>query len=387
MNSSQKQTERKRILIASATVGSGHNSAAAAIAAGLESARPDLLVEQADVLQFAPWAFRAYYAGGFAMMMTHFQWCYGIGFRISNRPQGPNRTLPERRRLWTERMAMRSFGRKLRQNPPDLVISTHFLAPPLIGRLIERNHLRTRQFVAVTDIDVHRFWYARNVERWFVAHDPCAEPLVRWGIDPGSIFASGIPIHAKWSQPLDREKIFADWRLPTDKKIVLLSGGTEFTCGPIVKTARQITAACPDAYVVVLAGRNKKLLGRLSQLKETPARLVGVGFTDRLHELGEVASLMVTKSGGITTAECLAKAVPMILPKPVPGHEAGNARFLAGAGAAVIVPRHNRVAAMVAELLGDSQRLTKMAEQAKRLYRPGTETIVAAACQALDDGD
>ena len=278
---------------------------------------------------------------------------------------------------------MRGFADYLRSNPPELIVNTHFLAAPMIANLIHTGGLAGRQFVVVTDNEVHRFWYSQGVDRWFVPADYSAGTLSKWGIDADRITVSGIPLHPKWTEPLDRERIFCEWNLPRNKKIVLLSGGTEFTCGPIAKIARSIALTCDDAYVVVLAGRNKKLLAQLTTLRQTPSRVIGVGFTDRIHELVEVCSLMVTKSGGITTAECLAKGVPMVLLKPIPGHEAGNARYLQQARAAIVTRSVNDVAETVARLLKETVKLKQMSESARGLYRPGISTIVNAICRCV----
>ena len=372
-----------RVLIVTATVGWGHNAAARAIISQLESAGRQIRVECVDVLSFTPRPFRACYAGSFALAMARLPWLYGLGFRLTNRPDGPSRALSERGRLWSERLAMKRFARYLLAQPADLVVHTHFLAAPLVGRLIEAGKLKSRQFVVVTDDEVHRFWYAENVEQWFVPAPCSAEKLRRWGIERQRITVSGVPIDPKWTGTTDREKVLSDWALPRNKSIVLLSGGTEFTCGPIVKIARRIVAACRDAYVVVLAGRNKKLLGRLSALPEAPDRLVGVGFTDRLDELVGACSMMVTKAGGLTTAECLAKGTPMVLLRPVPGHEAGNARYFQSEAAAVVTRNTNDVAQTVARLLREPRQLAHLAENARRLYRPASQTIANAICRAV----
>ena len=85
---------------------------------------------------------------------------------------------------------------------------------------------------------------------------------------------------------------------PEGKPIVLLSGGTEFVCGPIVKIARGIVEGDGQATVVVLAGRNKGLLAELGKLAASQPRIRPLSFTDRLPELAEVATLMVSKPGG-----------------------------------------------------------------------------------------
>ncbi len=371
------------MLVLTASVGAGHNSAARAIVEGLSEASPDIQVECLDVLTLTPWFFRMYYAGGYATTVTRFPFFYGLGYKITNIPQKPTRSLPERRRLFTERLAMRRVVKYVRKFDPDLIVHTHFLAPPLLGRLIDRNEFHTPQFVAVTDNEVHRFWYSEHVDRWFVPAEFSVEPLRRWGIDEERITVSGIPIHPKWDRPLDRAKILSEWNLPTDKQIVILSGGAEFTCAPVEKIACNIVDSCENACVVVLGGRNKKLLGRLCRLSQKHPRIIGISFTDRVHELVEVCSLMVTKAGGITTAECLAKGTPMVILKPVPGQEAGNAAYFTRQDAAITVRRAGEIAPETCRLLNDPAALEKLSANARRLHRPARQTIVDAICRQV----
>ena len=379
------QTSRPpRVLVATASVGAGHNSAARAIVAGLADRAPGLDVEYLDVLTVAPWLFRAYYAGGYAFAVTKVPWAFGLGYWTTNHPNRPGRSLIERWRLWHERRALKRLVARLLADPPDVVVSTHFLAPPLIGRLVGRKQIPTRQMVVLTDNEAHRFWYAENVQRWFLPADECVRTLRQWGVDDEAITVSGIPVHPKWTAEVDRQRVLADWNLPADKRIVLLAGGAEFTCAPIASLACQIADTCKDTCVVVLGGNNKKLLGRLTPLAAArPGRLVPVSFTDRANELVSACSLMVTKAGGITTAECLARGTPMALLKPVPGQEAANARYFQRQGAAVMIPRARQTADVVRRLLTDPAELQALADNAAGLYRPATQTIVTAVCEAV----
>jgi len=373
-------------MIATASVGAGHNSAARAIADRLRAAEPDWRVDVTDVLTFAPWAFRAYYAGGYSLAVSKLPWLYGLGYWLKDRPQGPKRGLTERYRLWNERHYLRRFARHAEAAAPDLVVHTHFLVPPLLARLARLGRLDAPQFVVVTDVRVHRFWFCEGMDQWFAPAEPTAEHLRTWGIAPGRITVSGMPIHPKWTVPLDRRKVLADWHLPDDRAIVLLSGGTEFTCGPVVEIARRIAAGPRRPLVAVLAGRNKKLLGKLASLPESGRDVVSFGYTDRAHELVEVCSLMVTKAGGLVTAECAAKGKPMVLLKPVPGQESGNAAYFAREGAAVVTGSAADAVGQVRRLLGASETLRGMADHARRLHRPAADTIVRAIRSAVRAG-
>ncbi len=371
------------MLIISASVGAGHNQAAKALIEGLKQADPRVEVKWVDSMDLVPRAFRAYYSGGFGLICSKLPRLYGLLFRMTNRPHTAERGLFERVRLWVERRCLQRIRQVIIETRPDLIVNTHFLAAPLIGHMIARGETKSPQCVVITDIDVHRWWYAQNVQQWFAPH-PCSGLQVqRWSISHDRITVSGIPIHPKWVAPLDRNEVLAQWKLPADKPIILLAGGAEYTAGPVVEIAKGLLDACPQACVVVLGGRNKALLGELGCLAATNPNLVPVAFTDKAHELVGVCSLMITKAGGLTTAECLSKGTPMVLLKPVPGQEGGNAKFFQDEGAATITRQPAEIVAATRELLADGRRLESLSQNARRLYRPGTQTIVQYIIESL----
>jgi processive 1,2-diacylglycerol beta-glucosyltransferase len=371
------------VLIISASVGAGHNQAAKALIEELKQAAPRVEVKWIDSMDLVPRAFRAYYSGGFGLICSKFPRAYGLLFRMTNRPNTARRGLFEIVRLWVERRCLRRIRQIILETRPDLIVNTHFLAAPLVGHMIAKGQTGSPQVVVITDIDVHRWWYASNVRQWFAPHPCSGLQLERWSIPRDRITVSGIPIHPKWVAPLDRGQVLAQWNLPQGKPIILLAGGAEYTAGPIVQIAKGLLDACPQACLVVLGGRNKALLGDLGRLAASNPNLVPVAFTDKAHELVGVCSLMITKAGGLTTAECLSKGTPMLLLKPVPGQEGGNAKFFQNEGAAIITSEPAEIIAAASELLADPKRLERLSQNARRLYRPGTQTIVQYIIQQL----
>ncbi|WP_304412795.1 glycosyltransferase, partial [Sedimentibacter sp. B4] len=55
---------------------------------------------------------------------------------------------------------------------------------------------------------------------------------------------------------------------------------------------------------------------------------VVLGFTDRMADLMRVASLFVGKPGGLSSSECMAAGLPMVIVNPIPGQEVRNADYL-----------------------------------------------------------
>ena len=364
-----------RVLIVSARVGAGHREAALAVMDALQAADPCLPVRHEDAMEHVSGFFRHYYQGGFVLSVTRLPWMYGVGYRITDAPDKPRRRLSERLRLAFERLWMKALAERIVQWRPEVVVCTHFVAAPVVAGLLASGRLKARMGVVVTDHVAHRWWYCEGADRWFVPDEESVERLQRWAIPAERIALSGIPVRRKWTRPLDQAKARADWRLAAEGPIVVLSGGTEFVCGPVVALAQGILAACPQSHVVVMAGRNKDLLASLSQSPEAGRRLTPVSFTDRANELVGTCSLMVTKPGGVTTAECCAVGTPMVLLRPVPGQEACNAEYLSSHGAAVTPGGPAEVVEAVRRLLADPAELARMAERARGLHRPGAETV------------
>ena len=102
-----------------------------------------------------------------------------------------------------------------------------------------------------------------------------------------------------------------------------------------------------------------------------------VPFEDRMARLYEAVDVMACRAGASTVAELAVAGVPSVL-VPLPGapgdHQGANARALAGAGAAVLLPDAalgaDRLASVLEELLGDPVRLRAMGEAARGFGRP-----------------
>jgi UDP-N-acetylglucosamine--N-acetylmuramyl-(pentapeptide) pyrophosphoryl-undecaprenol N-acetylglucosamine transferase len=111
-------------------------------------------------------------------------------------------------------------------------------------------------------------------------------------------------------------------------------------------------------------------------------------FIDDMAAAYAEADLVVCRAGATTVAEIAAAGVASVLvpyPHAVDDHQTANARFLADAGAAVLLPQRELSAERLAELLGgfDRVRLRDMARRARSLARPDATSAVAMACAEL----
>src|SRR5690606_11449412 len=139
--------------------------------------------------------------------------------------------------------------------------------------------------------------------------------------------------------------------------------------------------------VVVVAGRNEALAEELR--KGTPParhRVKVLGFTRELDELMAVADLVVSKPGGLTTSEVLARGAAMVIVNPIPGQESRNSDFLLENGAAIKVNNVSTLAYKIDTLLADPGRLAGLRANARRLGRPRAAFDVVKRSLALIGG-
>jgi UDP-N-acetylglucosamine--N-acetylmuramyl-(pentapeptide) pyrophosphoryl-undecaprenol N-acetylglucosamine transferase len=111
-------------------------------------------------------------------------------------------------------------------------------------------------------------------------------------------------------------------------------------------------------------------------------------FIDDMAARYAAADLVICRAGALTIAELAAAGVASVLvplPHAVDDHQTGNARFLAAAGAAILVPQKEltpeKLAGLLRELTRD--RLAAMAEKARGLARPEATRVVAEVCMEL----
>jgi processive 1,2-diacylglycerol beta-glucosyltransferase len=149
----------------------------------------------------------------------------------------------------------------------------------------------------------------------------------------------------------------------------MMSGGAGI--GGIETLAESLLRLDEDFQLVALAGRNERLLHDLRRIAANhPRRLFPLGFTRTIERVMVASDLAITKPGGLTTSECLAVGLPMIVISPIPGQEERNADYLLENGAALKACGPAALAYRVSMLLREPERLRALRESALRLGRP-----------------
>lgn len=357
----------KKILLLSVSAGAGHMRAAEAIRTHAQH-HPDVTALHLDVMDFVSAGFRKLYTDFYLRLVNKHPELWRYLYKITDEAE-PDSSLQRLRRA-IEHLNTRSLLKEIASFQPDAIICTHFLPAEILSRMIRKERLSCPVWVQVTDFDLHRMWVHRDMAGYFAASEEVAMRMRAQGIPAHTIQVTGIPIMPAFGETLPREECARRFALdPGKTTILLMSGGAGL--GRMDAIAKSLLALQSDFQLIAVAGRNAEALAALQKLQVAyPGRLLAMGFTDQIAQLMACADLVVTKPGGLTTSECLAMGLPMIVNAPIPGQEERNADYLLEEGVAFKALDGVALEFRVQRLLRDPEKLATMRARAKALGRP-----------------
>ncbi|MCX5703538.1 MAG: glycosyltransferase, partial [Candidatus Omnitrophica bacterium] len=125
-------------------------------------------------------------------------------------------------------------------------------------------------------------------------------------------------------------------------------------------------------------GTNKKLYSSLKRkIKKYKKKIQVFRYVDNIHELMGISDVIITKPGGVTVAEVLAKRMPMIIVKPLPGQEASNANYLTEKGAAIRLDQPQDINLVIEDLFANPAHFNQICESCGRISKPNASLDVA----------
>jgi len=245
--------------------------------------------------------------------------------------------------------------------------------------MMTRGVLEAKLAVVTTDYDFQGLWLSSPFNHFFVAREETKAYMVAIGVPADRITVSGIPVRPGLGDPVDREAVLARYGLRSDRPILLISAGAaggEYTQTIVQQTLRMGN----DFQAVVVCGRNDQLKSQIEGLVAfNRERYRVLGYTNDMPDLMRTATLFVGKPGGLSSSECMAVGLPMVLIHPIPGQEVRNSDFLLEEGAAVRCNYQTTVGYKIDQLLAQPDRITRMAESARRIGRPEAGPRITSA--------
>ena len=365
----------KKILIVYATAGIGHKKAALAVKKALDEIGPrDTEVTLIDSLDYTNDFFKWSYLQAYLTMVNKLPTFWGLLYHITDNFY-VNIIVSKIRRI-SNWMNSVKFIKYLKDTEPDVIISTHFFASEVIADLKESGSIKSRLITVVTDYRLHSWWIGKGTDVYVVASEEAKNDLLKWKVDQDRIKVVGIPVEPVFSKKLDRPAIFDKAKLKEGVFTVLVIGGG-FGVGPIENIVRSI-GGMAGIQIIVICGHNEELVKKIEALKSEflPDRQAGtatikaLAFVDNVYEYMEISDILISKSGGITVSESLAKDLPMIVIAPIIGQETRNADFMVKNKAAFRINDTSELRATIEPLLGDPKSMNSMKKAIDLIKKP-----------------
>jgi processive 1,2-diacylglycerol beta-glucosyltransferase len=361
--------EPQRILILSIKAGAGHLRAAEALQKVLGEKYPSMEVRHIESLTLTNVAFQRAFTATYNKLAMDLPSVWGMIYEgmEKHKPDSGLKKLA----AFFDRANARPLVKACREFAPDRIICTHYLPAEIIGEEHKKGKLSAPIFITLTDYDIHTMWIQDGADHYFVATEEMAFGLREKGIGDASVHVTGIPLMPVFAQHYpSRKDMRRQLGLNPDAVTILVSAGG-FGFGGVDETVARLADLPYNLQVLAVAGRNEKLENAIGKVAETrQGRVVPFGFVTNMHELMASSDFAVTKPGGLTSSECMALGLPMVIIQPIPGQEERNANYLLEQGVAWRANSPAHLAYKVQTLLARPEELARMAAAAIRIRRP-----------------
>ncbi|WP_434752527.1 MGDG synthase family glycosyltransferase [Paenibacillus amylolyticus] len=321
---------KPRVLLLSEGFGTGHTQAAHALAHGIKKVSPQVHSRVIELGKFlnptvAPLIFSAY-----RKTLSVQPKLVSLLYRTQY-----NKSLNGLTKLALHRIFYTQTAQVVSQLKPDIVICTHPFPNAVISRL-KRQGLNTPLYTLITDYDVHGTWINPEVNKYLASTPQVKALLEIRGVPASQIQITGIPVHPDFWEAGDKVKLREEMGLQNMPTALLMGGGWGLSFDE--EDMKALASWADRVQLIFCLGSNQKMIDKM---KEIPCfqhpNIRILGYTKEVSKLMDVSDVLITKPGGMTCTEAMAKGLPMLFIPPHPGQEEENCEYFVQAGYGQII--------------------------------------------------
>ncbi len=316
-----------KILILSCNTGGGHNSAAKAIKEALEERHQ--ICDIMDVLAFGSQTASDLVCDAYIEMVKNTPKLFGELYKMGNKIGQFNQKNSRIRSpiYLINKIYADSLTDYINKNNYDAVICVHIFAAEAMTSL-KKHHKTTVPFYFVaTDYYCCPMLEETTPNAIFISHKDSIFSFINHGIDKKLLIPVGIPVSKKFLVKKDKTEARSQFGLKQEDEVFLLMSGS-MGFGDLIETTRYIFEnGNNNTKVIAITGNNQDLYNEFEKAFEHEERLILVGFTDKVSDYMDASDVLLTKPGGLSSSEALAKGIAIVHTSPIPGCESENVQF------------------------------------------------------------
>lgn len=276
---------------------------------------------------------------------------------------------------------------------PTVIVSVH----PMLNHYLARNRRElgltktVRLIEVVTDPNqqLWKAWACPEVDLIVAPNDIARDKLVEWGVQPERIRILGMPIHSKFLQPASTNRADFMKAVGLDPSLLTVCVNAGWAGGGNMRQVfRSLGGVRRPFQVLFLCGHNDELYEQIKgDVKESSVKTAVLPYHDSMVDVMSHVDLMVTKAGGLTTFEAIAKRLPLafdVITEPMP-QESGTIDMLLNQGLCQAIKQPSDIVGIVESLQPVKDRESQPLPVAHSLDKTNAAheiaKIVLAACE------
>lgn len=365
-----------KILILSVKAGMGHHQSGLALKNYLEAQGSSCIM--LDAFEYVTPILSESVSRGYLLSTKLTPTMYGKFYRLAEKRQSTDSSVMQNA---FNRVLSSKLMKFIMAYEPDVVVATHIFAAQIMTYLRKRDRLSCPLIGIITDFTIHPFWEETELDYYVTASRLLNFQLEKKGIPHEKALPVGIPIHPKFSKKIPQAEARAALGIDDRQTILIIMGSMGY--GRIVKQIKKLDQMEGDFQILCVCGNNKKLYTLVSRYPWRK-RVYPFGYVDNVDVMMDASDVIVTKPGGLTTSEFLAKGLPAILLNPIPGQEDRNAEFLLNNGLAIKVTETFPIDEAVYQILLHEWRLDMLSRAARFMGKPNAASDLGDFILDLD---
>jgi processive 1,2-diacylglycerol beta-glucosyltransferase len=352
--------------------GTGHNTTADVLTYHFQQL-PGVKAETVDLLQLIPHTFHPLLQFGYNGMLNRFPFFYHYLYDWTQHFHVARYVSSEflEKMGWIIRKRLNQLFQELE---PTRIVTTH----PFSLLLSPAKWEKFPTVGVVTDYEFHPIWLTRVPDLLCIPKQLLSQSGLEWVRLPAGVklCETGIPIHPRFYDRITRDEARDQLGLDCLRPVVLIMGGG-MGLGPLELLVEELQGLHHIQFVV-LPGNNFHLYHRLKRKYENHHIRVE-SFRKDIPWWMSAADLLVTKPGGVTISEAIAKQLPMFLFEAFPGQEEANQQYLIHHRLAFVTRPHT-IRIQIEKFFSASYKREKIRDRFQSLLSPqAAEQIVQEA--------
>ncbi len=358
-----------KVLFLSVTAGHGHNQAAKVVMECLKDRNVECIM--LDTFEYINPILSESIAHGYLISTQFTPTVYGRLYRLAEKREKTDNKLSISN--ITSSILSKKLVNFLREYQPDVIVCTHIFSAQIVSHLKAKG-LTSKIIGIVTDYTIHPFWEETDLDYYVTASSLLNLQIIKKGIAVEKVKPIGIPIHRKFSKKINKTKARELLGIEDKDTVFVMSGSMGY--GNVAEMICELDQMELDFQIISVCGNNTTLKKKIDALGVNK-KIYNFGFSDNIDIIMDASDCILTKPGGLTVSESLAKCIPMILINPIPGQEDRNAEFLLNNGLALKTTKTFPVDEAIYQLFINQKRREYLMEMMRQVSRPDSSAALA----------